>query len=141
MNWLKPILGLVVVSIMLIPEANAADAIPATHVGTWRRTEVLDTKSGQGAKAARRYFMIMRADGQIIWTGTKGAPNHSPMTVTIRGTELFQKTSSGEKSIGKATIAGNRMTLIFRPTMVQIDSAYVLHSRSINPKDVEGITP
>ncbi len=122
-------------------EAKAADAVPASHVGTWKRAEVIDS-TGKSERAGRRYFMIIREDGEMIWTGTKGAPNHPPMKVSIRnGSEIFRKTGSEEKSIGQAIVEGNRMRLLFRPVPIHADSMYVRYSKSVDPKDVAGVTP
>lgn len=122
--------------------AFAEDAIPPTHVGTWKRTEVINKTTGQGERAGRRYFMIMKPDGEVIWTGTQGAPNHPPMKIIIRnGSEMFQKTAGGEKSIGKAIATGDTLKLLFRPVSAQPDSGYVRVSKSVDPKDVAGLKP
>lgn len=130
------------VALVWVANVRAEDAIPASHVGTWRRTEVIDKQTGQGAKAGRRYFMIMRADGQVQWLGTQGASNHPPMKLIIRnGSDMYQVTASGEKAIGKAVVQGDHLKMIFQPAPIQADSGYVRVSRSVDPKDVAGKKP
>lgn len=129
-------------ALILAVNLRAEDAIPAALVGTWKRTEVINKRTGQGANAGRKYFMIMRADGHVQWFGSKGAPDYPPMKMVIRnGTDIYQVTSSGEKAIGKAILDGDKLKLLFAPVQVMVDSGYVRVSRSVDPKDVAGVKP
>jgi hypothetical protein len=120
------------------PLANfAEDAIPASHVGTWKRTEVLDPKTGQGAKAGRWYYLIIRPDGQLSWHGGNAPSQHPPMKISIQnGSEMHQVVNGKDRAVGKALITGDTLKLIFEAPPRIAPSAYVRVSKSIDPQSI-----